>query len=324
MSMNSKWRVPGLVTTLLLALPGICFGDINVVKEVVIAPKGVHAAANIGSVNSSPNVRMARARVDIKVGTPGGGAMAPISLNVRATFEMVNESSLEILLTVGFPISNSEFSSFRFDWFRVSTDGVPREVFRRKAGYPRNLVHEYVSGVLGPDKAVPPTDIDRASMKLMGDQIIGGERFGNLMVWEERFSGGQKKTIEVLYEIQMPLQENALIRKRAKGNYKGTWPQEANNVPAWFLKKLSRTSYYFFDYYLTSGASWSGPISEEDIFVHFGPWWNGHEFHVSTTGILSSGGRNAGPGAPTTHYYMLRNQEPAENLYFAVRPRKLD
>jgi hypothetical protein len=47
-----------------------CFGDLNVVREVVITPKSVNAAANIGSVNSSVNVRMETATVDIHVGKP--------------------------------------------------------------------------------------------------------------------------------------------------------------------------------------------------------------------------------------------------------------
>jgi len=305
---------------LILGLPHPAAGDLMVMRDVVTGPKGSAAAANIGSVNSSPNIHMDQARVDINVGTPGEGPVAPVPLTVVATFEMVNQSQHELHLTVGFPISNSEFSSSRINWFRVMVDGDTRDVFRRITGYPRRLTHEYVSGESGPDNARPPTDVNRSSLKLMGDQIIGNERYGNLMVWEERFSAGETKTIDVRYSIQIPLQENAVKKRRVEGNSKGKWPEEANNLPTWFLKRLPQKYYYFFDYYLTSGASWAGTIGVEDIYLHLGPWWNGHEFHASTTRILTSGGSMAGPGSSTTHYLQIRNQDPLEDLYFAVRP----
>jgi hypothetical protein len=304
-----------------LAVAGSSFADLNVVREVVITPKGVNAAANIGAVNRSPRVRLASAQVDINVGPPGGGTLAPIDMIVKASFELENQSSKKLRLTVGFPVSNSSYSSYELEFFRVITDGSTREVFRRKTSYPRNLIHEYVSGVKGPVEAVPPADIDRETMKLTGEQFVGQETFQNLMVWEEKFAPHQKKRVEVQYELQIPLQENRIVGKKTEGNYKGIWPHEANNIPLAFLETLPKESFYFFDYYLKSGASWAGPIGREEITVRFGPEWQGHDFHTSATkGISMSGGVNAGPGAPTMYYFTLRNEEPAENLYFAVRP----
>ncbi len=111
-TMVNRFYIVFIIIVYICIAPALCLGDLNVVKEVVIAPKGVNAAANIGSVNSSVNVRMNSAKVDIHVGKPGGGTLAPLPLNVRATFELVNESSHELKLTVGFPISNSQYSSF--------------------------------------------------------------------------------------------------------------------------------------------------------------------------------------------------------------------
>lgn len=310
------------VFAVLLCSPFDAYADISVVREVVIAPKGVNAAANIGSVNSSPNVRLTSARVDIYVGTPGSGALAPLPLSVNAEFELRNESSQELSLTVGFPVSNSEYSSFEFEWFRVTSNGSAMEVFRRRTSYPRRIVHEYISGELGPSEAVPPSDIDRDTVKLMGEQLMGGESFQNLMVWGEHFKPKEKKTVEIRYEIQIPLQENAVQRHKAKGSYKGTWPQEANNIPLWFLDQLPKGSFYFFDYYLTSGATWAGSIGEESVSVHFGPSWKGLELHTSATkkfykapaeSKTSEGDRG------TIYIYKIGNEEPAENLYFAIR-----
>jgi len=303
--------------------PALCLGDLNVVKEVVIAPKGVNTAANIGSVNSSANVRLDTATVDIHVGKPGGGPLAPLPLNVKATFTLINESSHKLKLTVGFPISNSRYSSFKLVRFTVVTNGIVREVFRRISSYPKQLTHEYISGEKGPERATPPGDITHDSVKLFGKQFIGEEPFQNLMVWKETFSPSQQKKVAVDYEIDIPLQENKTIRQKAKGNYKGIWPQEANNVPIHFLQKLASGQYYFFDYYLTSGASWAGPIAFEDVTLHFDYWWRDLEFHSTIKqGDIGWSNRMLDPDLPIVATYQLRNEEPTENIYFAIRPGK--
>ena len=324
--MTTRFRA-ALAVFLWGTLSAPAHADVTVVKEVVIGPKSAVAAANIGSVNGSPNVRLETARVDIQVGEPTpagpGIARAPIPLNVKAVFELHNQSDDELALTVGFPVSNSEFSAFEFEWFRVMADDEPRDVFRRRTAYPRKLVHDYVSGPSGPGAAAPPADTSRDSMSLAGGQRIGDDVFQNLMVWEERFSPRQKKRVEVQYEIEIPLQRNASIRRRVAGSHKGIWPQEANNVPASFLDRVPGGDFYFFDYYLTSGSSWAGPIGAEDVNVHLEPAWQGHELHTSAKGkFVMSGGAHAGPAAPLGYHYLLRDEEPVENLYFALRPRR--
>jgi hypothetical protein len=125
-------------------------------------------------------------------------------------------------LTVGFPVSNSQYSSFELAHFFVVTDGAVREVFRRKSSYPRQLTHEYVSGEKEPGKAAPPADIVwQDSAQLLGNQFMGPETFQNLIVWEESFSPAQQKKVEVNYEINIPSQENKMVRKQVEGNYKG-------------------------------------------------------------------------------------------------------
>jgi hypothetical protein len=312
-----------LIFVYMSVAPALCLGDLNVVREVVIAPKGVNLAANIGLVNSSTNVRLDTATVDIYVGKPAEGPGAPLSFNVKASFTLINESPHKLKLTVGFPISNSRYSSFKLVHFSVVTDGVVREVFRRISSYPRQLTHEYVSGEKGPERAAPPGDIIQDTAKLWGNQFIGQESFQNLMVWEETFSPSQQKKVAVDYEIDIPLQENQTVRHRVEGNYKGIWPQEANNIPAQLLQKLTSGQYYFFDYYLTSGASWAGPIAFEKVTLHFDYWWRDLDFYSTIKrGVIGWSNRILYPDLPIVATYQLKNEEPTENIYFAIRPGK--
>jgi hypothetical protein len=320
--MNTRFKAVFYILVLAAVLPSPSFGDISVIKEVVIAPKGVIAAGNIGQVNRSVNVRLDSAVVQIHVGKPVKGPSAPVSFQTKGVFELVNESSHHLKLTVGFPVSNSRYSSFQLSNFGVTTDGAVREVFRRTSGYPRQLIHEYVSGEKEPENTTPPDDVTRDSMKLFGDQFMGSESFHNLMVWEETFRPLQRRNIEVKYELEIPLQENTVVRKNVKGSFKGVWPQEANNVPLVFLNKLPHGSYYFFDYYLTSGASWSGPIGFEDITLHFDQWWEEPELYTSIgpEAAIAWSNTRLHPDYPLEAYYAFHDQEPAENIYFALRP----
>jgi len=321
--MVNRFYIVLIICVHICAAPALCFGDLNVVKEVVITPKGVNAAANIGLVNSSENVRLDTAKVEIHVGRPREGPLALLPLNAKATFTLINESSHKLKLTVGFPVSNSQYSSFKLDHFYVVTDGVVREVFRRISSYPRQLTHEYVSGEKGPGRATPPGDITRDSIQLFGNQLVGQESFQNLMVWEEIFSPSQQKKVAVDYEIDIPLQENKTVRKKVEGNFKGVWPQEANNLPIPFLQQLASGQYYYFDYYLTSGASWAGPIAFEDITLHFDNWWQDLEFHSTIKqGEIGWSNRIFDSGLPIVAIYQLRNEEPTENIYFAIRPKE--
>jgi hypothetical protein len=210
-----------LMIVSICGMPTLCRSDLSVVKEVHIAPKGVNAGANIGSVNSSANVRLDTATVDIQVGKPGGGPLAPLPLTVKAVFTLINESSNQLKLTVGFPISNSQYSSFKLSHFTVVTDGIVREVFQRISSYPRRLTHEYISGKKGPNGSTPPEEVSQDSIKLFGDQLIGKETFQNLMVWEETFAPSQQKKVVVDYQIDISLQENKNSSKKGKRKPQG-------------------------------------------------------------------------------------------------------
>ena len=305
---------------LLISAPVLVSGDITVVKEIAVGPKSVNAAANIGTVNSSANVSLAEANVDVFVDPPQDKDKPShyrglLPLKIQAYFILVNESDKQLELTVGFPISNSEYSSFSLASFKVVTDRKVRDVFRRTSGYPRRLRHEFVSGNLGPERVDPPADVDLETMSLIPTQSIGNETFQNLMVWRENFLPKEKKEVKVTYELLIPLQDKKVIRKNIEGNYKGVWPQEANGVPLDFLQTLPTGSFYFFDYYLTSGASWAGPIGFEGIALHFDQWWPDVELYSSIGSehfVWSD--KTQHPGEPIVAFHSFENHPQVINI----------
>jgi hypothetical protein len=316
------------------AWPPLLPADISVVRELTIAPKNGRVAANIGSVNQSYHIRMAEARVAIEVGELPKQDKDRVSINVRAVFTLINDSADRLNLTVGFPVSNSRYSAFGFKSFAVETDGTQRSVFQRISGYPRHIQHLHVSG---PDKDVYTTlpdfpefgsDKDPSQIPAIKQRTvfvtekIGTEDFHNLMVWKETFDPRQTRHVHVHYAMAVPPQKNAWRQKKVSGSYKGVWPQEANNMPLNFLESIPQNeSYFFFDYYLTTGASWKGPIGKETIFLHLHDSWHGHQLYSNHKEMLQqTEGKKSGP---LTYTYILQNTEPVENLYFALqRPKE--
>jgi hypothetical protein len=314
--------------------------DIEIVREVVIAPKKGRAGANIGPVNASVNIAMLKADVEISVGPVPTSVSETLHIAVRAGFTMKNESSESLALTVGFPVSDSAYSAFKLQEFSVKSNGAPRSVFNRVTGYPRHLKHVFVSGpdMEGhrslPDYTDAPNDPGvpkkTTARKLFGDERIGDESFHNLMVWKETFEAGQVSIIEVAYRIAVPLQENSFKTMKVKGNYKGIWPQEANNLPIDFLKSIpgkkdlspfSYHKFYFFDYYLVSGASWKGTIGEETIALRLDDSWQGHLLYSNQKDKLVRSGESKEEVWPVNliYTYALRDAEPTVNIYFALK-----
>lgn len=298
--------------------------DIQVMREVVIAPKSGPVAANIGAVNASPAVVMKNADVKVRVGAVPALENKPLAVSVRARFVMANDSDDSLALTVGFPLSASEFPPFDLEGFAVKSDGEPRSVFNRVTGYPRRLEHRYVSGperegfrALPDDAGEEGGGVARAR-SLFGDQQIGKGTFQNLMVWKETFAPRQTRTVDVAYDLAVPLQENRVVRKKVRGNYKGTWPQEANNVAADFLGILPHEKrFYFFDYVLVTGASWKGPIGKETVVLVLDETWRGRALQRSAG---PPEGKWEGDKGGLVWTLTLRDAEPTANLLFALSP----
>lgn len=322
--------------------------DLSMEKTIIISPKTGPATANIIALGTDCEVKMKDARVEITVGEPQQSREDLIELRTYALFHMRNVSRNQLAVTVGFPVSDSEYSACELKDFAVSSNMEDKSVFNRVTGYPSRLVHKWVSGPKSSPDILPDTD---AKVDLFGnyrdiinkDEKLGAHGGGahprlrggffmksffilddifpggggcsstvhNLMVWREDFMAGEERVIEVRYAMEIPIQKNRTVTKNIRTNAKGIPKEAANNCPVDFLQTLKKGDYYFFDYFLTSGASWKGPIGRETITLNFPVSWSGKRAHCNKPERLIQ-------TDSLTWTYTLINEEPTENLYFAV------
>ena len=306
----------------LAATAGTAQGDLLSEREIILSPERGRVVANIGGFVGSESVRMNEADVDISVGRLPRDREARIDIGVHAVFRMENTSSDTLAVAVAFPVSDSSWSAFEFDFFEVVTDGRPRSVFERVGAYPNRIGHRHVSG---PDPlahgGLPDlaAGAGRAVNRIFGTSRIGTEKFRNLMVWTETFAPGQSRTIDVRYAIAVPSRVSQWKRIEVTTSIKGPHPDEANNLPAAFIDGLPETDYYyFFDYYLTTGASWRGPIGRETITLELDPSWRGHKLYFSRDDAAGAVKKSTGE-SDLQHRWVLTDAEPAANLYFALK-----
>ena len=348
--LKGKTVLKKLYIICMVIVPNFCFADVVLISEVTVAPKSVNAVANISSGISFVNVRMDLAKVDMFIGKPlvldkessfyykesikfydsfrnllknpktldktDESRIVLLPLHIKAIFELVNESTNTLKLTVGFPISNAKYSSFHLLNFTVVSNGTIREIFHSRSSYKK-----YISEGKGDNSATLPTNISENII----DFSVGKDLFQNMIFWEETFTPGERKKIEVTYEVDIPLQENKIVQSRVIVQKGGRVPAPIapDGAPIQFLQKIHTGSYFFFDYYLTSGASWAGSIGFEEITLHFDRWWQGLEFYSTIKeDKLAWSNRTFKPNTPTTVTYQFRDKEPTENIYFAIRPGK--
>lgn len=342
----------GQWVVLLVMMPVAAWADVAMVREVVVSSKTGPATANIGPVHRSCDIEMKEARVDITVGEPQKEREDLVIVETRAVFLMANTSDNELVLTVGFPVSDSTYSAFKLIDFKVTSNQQEKSVFNRITHYPSHLEHSWVSGPQSsPDElpdaastrdlfgnyhgdlenktavteeaykenATRPRRVPRINLSalLSPKAVLRADRSAivhNLMVWREDFSPKEERTIEVRYAMEIPLQKNKSVTKQIVTNGKGILIEEANNCPHLFLKTLKWECYYFFDYFLTTGASWKGPIGGEIITLHLPEYWRGQQPYCSKPDRLKQ-------TDPLTWIYTLTNEEPQENLYFALPKR---
>lgn len=345
-------RAHGVFLALAVMMSVAVRADLIAVRQVIVSSKTGPATANIGPVNLACDIEMKEARVDITVGEPQNERKGLVLVETRAVFRMANTSSHGLVLTVGFPISDSEYSAFKLTDFNVTSNGEGKTVFNRVTGYPGHVEHSWVSGPHSSPDVLPDADSTpglfgehlgdlRNKTAATGDVNIsgglpshGGLPLGrgkelvikpvlrddrsavvqNLMVWREDFSPNEERSIEVRFSVEIPSQRKKSAKKRIESAGKGILKEEANNCPPDFLKTLKPGRFYFFDYFLTTGASWKGPIGSEIIALHLPEYWREQRLYCSKPDRLKQ-------SDPLTWVYTLTNEEPQENLYFAL-PKK--
>lgn len=136
----------GLWVLLLVMMPVAAWADVAVMREVVVSSKTGPAIGNIAPVNNSCDIEMKEARVDITVGEPQKEREDLVIVETRAVFLMANTSDNELVLTVGFPVSDSAYSAFKRTDFNVTSNEQEKTVFNRITGYPSYVKHRWVSG----------------------------------------------------------------------------------------------------------------------------------------------------------------------------------
>jgi hypothetical protein len=117
-------------------------------------------------------------------------------------------------------------------------------------------------------------------------------------IWPEYFKPNEQHTINVKYALKVS-QKNQQALKSVNG-----WEG---------IDKLlePQAEYYLFDYSLTSGATWKGPIGKETLTLHFTEAWAPKTVLCNQPDRLKQADRLA-------WVYQLANEVPTKDLCFAV------
>ncbi len=140
----------------------------------------------------------------------------------------------------------------------------------------------------------------------------------NMMAWEEAFAPKEERIINVQYQLDIASQLKGEVATRVKKMefyrpiplFIGLTPIDLSCISR-LLNNLPDGRYYLFDYFLVSGATWKGPIGKETIRLHLSDDFKGMQVLCSQPDRLKQEN-------PTTWTYVLENEKPRENLYFAL------
>lgn len=186
------------------------------------------------------------------------------------------------------------------DFTAVSND-EKQTVYHRRTGYPNFRKQERISG---PD--LPPENLPDYFEK----PFLTGENYNNKMIWREDFAPNEERIIQVDYSLYLaPLTNEYEKRKMNVGGFNAG--PTAENTPSKLLSKIKKDKkYYFFDYFLESGASWKGTIGKEVIRLHLPKdVWEMSDLECYPKKLNDEDG---------VLVYTLENEDPDYNLYFAL------
>jgi len=281
--------------------------------KLIIRPDAVPVptepeAANPSQLVGSPCVRMAEATVDIDVkSNQRKKGTADISVEVKAVFHMCSDSVVSETMTVGFPLSNQSYSAAKPGAFSVNSNGEakslsrwPEQTGKKGKKSEDERLREAIEG---------SRDVDEITREMINQ---------NMMAWEEAFAPKEERTIDVQYQLDIAsqLKDGVATRVRKMQFYRpiplfiGLTQTDLSDISA-LLSGLPDGPYYFFDYFLVSGATWKGPIGKETIRLHLSDDFKGVQVLCSQPDRLKQEN-------PTTWTYVLENEKPAKNLYFAL------
>jgi hypothetical protein len=116
--------------------------------------------------------------------------------------------------------------------------------------------------------------------------------------WMEDFKPSEERVIKVEYVLRVPRQSPQELEKR-------------RGVKGIFELLSPKTDYFIFEYSLTSGATWEGPITKEIVRLHFSDAWTPQTVLCNQAGRLKQEN-------PSLWVYELKDEKPAQDLHFAL------
>jgi len=116
--------------------------------------------------------------------------------------------------------------------------------------------------------------------------------------WMETFKPREERLIQVEYVLRVPRQSQQELEKR-------------RGVEGIFELISPKTDYFIFEYSLTSGATWEGPITKETVRLHFSDTWTPQTVLCNQAGRLKQEN-------PSLWVYELKDEKPAQDLHFAL------
>ncbi|MBW7864889.1 MAG: hypothetical protein H3C30_10820 [Candidatus Hydrogenedentes bacterium] len=225
-------------------------------------------------------IEMRDASVNIVVNVPDLNQDVPLTINVEATFHMKDATHY-------MKHSNSEEETIWNVQFPWNMFGDMEKFKVISCGFPKETTNDYKARCYS---------------------------------WQEHFKPGVERIIKVEYEIK--------VRKMIKDEIKAVLPAEKrinpyrsiNSKPrprnqyrgtkALIRSLESETAYFLFDYSLTSGATWDGPIGRETVNLTFLGW--------APQKVLCNQADRLIQKDSSTWTYQLINEDPTSDLYFAL------
>ena len=250
----------GLATAALVAR-----ADIAVLRE-----KGPHsgsAFSNPGLIADAPaGLKVAMKTADVKIHLrPGDGDT--LKADVTADFELEDSSPAELagqLYLVGFPVTGLSSKIVTIDNFAVTVDGkTPATVLRQCIGTHFRSLRVEDTPVTG---ELSSTVLDEKSLSRWCIVYERGNGYRGSYIWQQATVPSKSIKVHVAYRITLHPQ-SIHYSKTCESDEDGDAiiPFKALTMDDW------EDQYYFFDYVLRSGATWSGPIGKESINVVIDP-----------------------------------------------------
>ncbi len=239
--------------------------DIAVLRE-----KGPHsgsAFSNPGLVANAPaGLKVAMKTADVKIHLrPGDGDT--LKADCTAEFEMEDSSPAELngqLYLVGFPVTGLSSKIVTIDQFKVTVDGKePATIIRRAIGTHFMSMRVEDTPVTG---TLESHIVDKQSPERWGIWYKGASGYRGSYLWQQELAPCKTLKVNIAYQITLHPQSI---------HYSKTFDSDEDGDAVIPFKTLTvddwDDQYYFFDYVLRSGATWTGTIGKESITVTIDP-----------------------------------------------------